>query len=429
MEAASGNDGEELRVVEQADSGGKEIISAGLADSDNDGLGIKKYIEGVTGFINSCSTPMTIAVQGSWGSGKSGIMKMLSDSLGERYAENRIWFNPRLLLQANSEDPLPMLMGKALIRQLSGAEGSASKDSAIKIAKGVIELLSGIIAPDSSAGQNLVEGLFRDGSSIPPEKLVDAFARLAAKRAEGQDGKVIILINELDKLAPAKAVELLEALRNFFDCEGCVFVAAIDYGFFRRGVKENPEMDLDENQQKALFDEIFQMTFRVPVSGQQIRNYVNDKLEHMGIHAKDKTELDFYAGLLLNSIGSEPKNMDRMFNSFLLLKNMAERELYENRVQRLMLFALLCMQARFPAVYNQLKRIKDQLTPELLSGLCGEDSEITDRSGLEEAEKPEFRTFARVLCDIIDTDNTTDISLSECGAFARILDFSSITSK
>ena len=429
VEAASGNDGEELRVVEQADSGGKEIISAGLADSDNDGLGIKKYIEGVTGFINSCSTPMTIAVQGSWGSGKSGIMKMLSDSLGERYAENRIWFNPRLLLQANSEDPLPMLMGKALIRQLSGAEGSASKDSAIKIAKGVIELLSGIIAPDSSAGQNLVEGLFRDGSSIPPEKLVDAFARLAAKRAEGQDGKVIILINELDKLAPAKAVELLEALRNFFDCEGCVFVAAIDYGFFRRGVKENPEMDLDENQQKALFDEIFQMTFRVPVSGQQIRNYVNDKLEHMGIHAKDKTELDFYAGLLLNSIGSEPKNMDRMFNSFLLLKNMAERELYENRVQRLMLFALLCMQARFPAVYNQLKRIKDQLTPELLSGLCGEDSEITDRSGLEEAEKPEFRTFARVLCDIIDTDNTTDISLSECGAFARILDFSSITSK
>ena len=429
VEAASGNDGEELRVVEQADSGGKEIISAGLADSDNDGLGIKKYIEGVTGFINSCSTPMTIAVQGSWGSGKSGIMKMLSDSLGERYAENRIWFNPRLLLQANSEDPLPMLMGKALIRQLSGAEGSASKDSAIKIAKGVIELLSGIIAPDSSAGQNLVEGLFRDGSSIPPEKLVDAFARLAAKRAEGQDGKVIILINELDKLAPAKAVELLEALRNFFDCEGCVFVAAIDYGFFRRGVKENPEMDLDENQQKALFDEIFQMTFRVPVSGQQIRNYVNDKLEHMGIHAKDKTELDFYAGLLLNSIGSEPKNMDRMFNSFLLLKNMAERELYENRVQRLMLFALLCMQARFPAVYNQLKRIKDQLTPELLSGLCGEDSEITDRSGLEEAEKPEFRTFARVLCDIIDTDNTTDISLSECGAFARILVFSSITSK
>ncbi len=129
VEAASGNDGEELRVVEQADSGGKEIISAGLADSDNDGLGIKKYIEGVTGFINSCSTPMTIAVQGSWGSGKSGIMKMLSDSLGERYAENRIWFNPRLLLQANSEDPLPMLMGKALIRQLSGAEGSASKDN------------------------------------------------------------------------------------------------------------------------------------------------------------------------------------------------------------------------------------------------------------------------------------------------------------
>lgn len=427
--ASADSIGEETAIEESAGSGGGEIPSADRTDSEKDGLGIKKYIEGVSGFIDNCSTPMTIAVQGSWGNGKSGIMKMLSDSLRERYADNLIGFNPRLLLQAGSEDPLPVLMGKALIRQLSGAEGSVSKDSAIKIAKGVIELLTGIIAPDSSAGQNLVEGLFRDGSSIPPEKLVDAFAKLAAKRAGGLDGKVIILINELDKLTPAKAVELLEALRNFFDCEGCVFVAAIDYGFFRRGVKENPDMDLDESQQKSLFDEIFQMTFRIPVSGLQIKNYVSDKLEHMGIYAGDEAEVDFYSDLILHSVGGEPKNMDRLFNSFLLLKNMADRELYESRIQRLMLFALLCMQSRFPAMYDQLKRMKDHMTPEFLSGLCGEDSESTNLSGLGEEEKTEFRAFARVLCDVIDTDHTADISRSECSSFARILDFTSITSK
>lgn len=129
-------------------------------------------------------------------------------------------------------------------------------------------------------------------------------------------------------------------------------MAAVDYSFFQRGVRENPDMHLDEGQEKALFDEIFQMSFRVPVSGLQIKNYINDKLEHMGIHTEEERELDFYTELIRHSVGGEPKNIDRLFNSFLLLKNMADKEMYENRIQRLMLFSLLCMQTRFHVVYE-----------------------------------------------------------------------------
>lgn len=411
-------------------AGGQEgVLETGIAVFDKDRLGIAKYIEGIAGFIDNCTTPMTIAIQGSWGSGKGNVMKILSNQLEKNYPDNQIWLNPRLLFQANSEDPLPILVGKMLIRQLSGAEGNVSKDSAVKVAKGVIELLAGIIAPDSSAGQNLVEGLFKDGSAISPEKLVDAFSKLVEKRAGTSGGKVIIFINELDKLAPAKAVELLEALRIYLDCEDCVFVAAIDYGFFQRGVRENPDIDLDEKQEKALFDEIFQMSFRVPVSSQQIRDYANGKLEHMGIYGDDEEELNFYTALIQRSVGGEPKNMDRLFNSFLLLKNMDDKGLYENKVQRLMLFGLLCMQTRFYAVYDQLKRIKNQVTPEILSELGSEKSKITAYSGLNGEERAEFCEFAHVLSDIINTDNTADISQPECDTFTRVLEYSSITSR
>ena len=98
-------------------------------------------------------------------------------------------------------------------------------------------------------------------------------------------------------------------------------------------------------------------------------------------------------------------------------------------MRRLMLFALLCMQTRFQPVYDQLKRLRSQVTPELLSGLCGEDSEVTARSGLGGEEAADFRAFAQVFCDIINTDNTAGISQAECGVFARVLEFSSITSK
>ena len=43
----------------------------------DDNFGIKKYIDGLTGFILDCNTPMTIAIQGDWGSGKTSMMNMI----------------------------------------------------------------------------------------------------------------------------------------------------------------------------------------------------------------------------------------------------------------------------------------------------------------------------------------------------------------
>ena len=114
---------------------------------------------------------------------------------------------------------MPILVGKELIRQVSGACNGTSKDSAVKIAKGVIELLAGAIAPDTSAAQNLVEGLFRDGSSITLEELVKIFSELIKKQTDGEKGKFVIFINDLDRLTAVKAVEFLEVLRDYSDCE------------------------------------------------------------------------------------------------------------------------------------------------------------------------------------------------------------------
>lgn len=409
-------------------AGGEEKIPM-EADAliEKDESGIVKYIEGVSGFISECRPPMVLAIQGSRDNRKESIMKMLSDSLEERFPDSCLWFHTRLLLQSGSEDPLPVLVGKGLIRLLSAAEKGNSKDSAVKIAKGIIELVAGAIAPDSAAGKNLVEGLFKDGSAVSLEEIVRIFPELVKKRMDDENGRLIIFIDDLNRLAPVKAVEVLEALRNFSDCDGCVFVIAIDYAFFLRGVQERSGMDPDEG--KALFDEIFQMSFRIPVSGCNIRAYVKDRLARMGILSAEETELESYAALIWHSVGGEPQGMDRLFNSFLLIKNMTDTQLYENRDRRLMLFALLCMETSFRPVYEQLKRRKDQVTPELLSGLCDGTSEVVTDSGLNEKDMAEFAGFARVFCDIIDTDNVEDISWSESGVFAEVLEFSSITSR
>lgn len=43
--------------------------------TDKDSLGIENYIKGLSNFIGRCATPLTIAIQGEWGTGKTSIMK------------------------------------------------------------------------------------------------------------------------------------------------------------------------------------------------------------------------------------------------------------------------------------------------------------------------------------------------------------------
>lgn len=50
----------------------------------DDIFGIKQYISGLNEFIMECDTPMTIAIQGDWGSGKTSIMNMIREQLGDR---------------------------------------------------------------------------------------------------------------------------------------------------------------------------------------------------------------------------------------------------------------------------------------------------------------------------------------------------------
>ena len=404
-----------------------ETAETAVTALERDQFGIKKYIEGVSGFIRECATPMTIAIQGSWGSGRNSILQMLSDSLEEVYQGNLVWFHTWQFAQSASGEHLPLQVGNRLISQLGGTGGTAAKDRMIKVTKGLINITSGFISQGSTDGQNFTDALFRDSSEDSLEKTVRSFAELIQKRA-GAKGKVIIFVDGLDRLAPAKGVELLEAMRDFFDCEGCVFVIATDYNAVIRGAEEWYGQDFGEEKEKSFFDRFFQVSFRVPVSGFNIQNYVQDKLEQIGICAEE-AELDFYVELIRRSVGCDPKTMDRLFNSFLLLKKLAEEELYENRERRLMLFALLCMQTRFHDIYELIVRMKDKVTPEFLSGLCEERAEVLAGYLLSDEEKEKFRDFATIFCDVINTDRQEGISEEECGVFAEVLEFSGITSK
>ena len=52
--------------------------------NEDDKLGIKDYAYALKTFIENTETPMTIGVQGEWGSGKTSLMDLMEELEGEK---------------------------------------------------------------------------------------------------------------------------------------------------------------------------------------------------------------------------------------------------------------------------------------------------------------------------------------------------------
>ena len=65
---------------------------------------VQSYVDGLVKFIKNCVTPMTISIQGDWGSGKTSMMNMIRQELGESVFS--IWFNTWQYSQFNLGDDL-----------------------------------------------------------------------------------------------------------------------------------------------------------------------------------------------------------------------------------------------------------------------------------------------------------------------------------
>ena len=71
------------------------VIDVPLSAGDQDLLGVDTYTKALIKFIGDSNTPMTIAIQGEWGSGKTSMMNQLREELcnNNQSAFYGIWIN------------------------------------------------------------------------------------------------------------------------------------------------------------------------------------------------------------------------------------------------------------------------------------------------------------------------------------------------
>ncbi|MEM9463131.1 MAG: P-loop NTPase fold protein [Myxococcota bacterium] len=342
----------------------------GSGNEDNrDLLGLEQHAEALAGFIAKCSTPMTIGIQGDWGSGKTSLMNFVRAKLGDIHALN-IWFNTWQYSQFGNEDQLASSMLINLMQKIK-TEGEPSKKvwhNVSRFIRSVVQASALSKGGVSLPGKSLLDALEGRGELDDAglfERMKDDFETVVADILErGEKGRVVIYIDDLDRLAPTKAVELLEAAKNLIDVKGCVFVLAVDYDVVIRGLRQRKGYDsgeFRESEGKNFFDKIIQVPYRMPVERYTTQNFLRSHFERV-YGRSSKNAANFFeesaTDLIHLSVGNNPRGLKRALNIHSLFSHLMrigrEEEIGDN--ERIITLVLACIQVALPQMYSLLAK-------------------------------------------------------------------------
>ena len=311
-----------------------------LDGSNNDILETESYARALAKFSIECGTPLTIGIQGEWGSGKTSMLHMMQDIIENEVvkcgrstcqgseAYKIIWVNTweHSLLKTPEESLISVI--EEIINEISLIDGSwksaqKAKNALAMLAKGAIRVGTSVALGKEAAeeigsslnGQNSIRSL-----RISLEESIRNIVNKEANNIE----RFIIFIDDLDRLDPTVAVMILELLKNIFNIEHCIFVVAIDYQVVVKGLKSKFGEPNENNEWefRAFFDKIIQLPFMMPVGDYNLENYVENLLEETSyFNKKEMTVLKSskLSRIVRLTIGTNPRALKRLVNSLSLI--------------------------------------------------------------------------------------------------------------
>lgn len=330
---------------------GMGITDMPCTSEEEDLLEISKYVKGLGKFIRECQTPMSIAIQGDWGTGKTSTLNLLKKNLEADKDTNGIkcvFFNTWQYSQFNMEDSLHVSFVHNLVKQCGG------NDEILRIVAGFGKLAF-FKAIDWKFGTNASEILdgFEKAKKDQMEsvsKLQEDFAELVKKTGK----RLVIFIDDLDRLNPEVAVELLEIIKLFVNVENSIFVLAIDYEVVVKGVRKKYGENLSEEKCRNFFDKIIQLPFKMPVERYNLTELVRKAVQEQ-THMTDEG-VNIVAEFISDVMGTNPRTFKRLVNAFFLINSVneigEEAESKTKEINDVLMFCSLCIQMCLPKLYE-----------------------------------------------------------------------------
>lgn len=314
-------------------------------------------------------------MQGEWGSGKTSLMNSLKQNLSDNKDSNfhSIWLNTweYALMKDPQETLIDIITG--LIQETSRV---ASIDET-KTKKMLNTLWSGIRDTSKVVAKSVLDNAVEGSGTIIDVFSSESKSSIGVIRLEleeiienciKKDNKkgFVFFIDDLDRIDPPIAVQLLELLKNIFTLKNCVFVLAIDYDVVIKGLepKFGKLSENNEREFRSFFDKIIQVPFSMPVTSYKIDTFLKDSLVSIGYlnetFSQNNELISKFSEISNLSVGTNPRALKRLMNSLSLIScinisnGSKDSESLNEELELLINYALVSIQIAYPPVYRLL---------------------------------------------------------------------------
>ena len=348
------------------------ITDKPIAKLEQDSLNIQKYSNSLSKFIKNSDTPITIGLQGEWGTGKTSLMSLLLENFnnsGEGREIATSWVNTweYSLFKGASETTPAVLSGMLEKLRDENQDIWTIKDVAADKVKKATKFLSGL-ANQVIANQTGIN--IKDAASdsfteknvaqiVEIKNLITSIINELIEHNDNKIQKVVFFVDDLDRIPPTDAVEVLEALKNIFDIPNCVFILAIDYDVVVKGLesKFGPKTKENEREFRSFFDKIIQVPFTMPTGAYNIMEFLKQKLKELDIVISDNN-FPHLNKIVTLTVGNNPRSLKRYLNSFSLIAILIEsddnNDDEHDEIDFILLFAVLGLQISYQDIFRLL---------------------------------------------------------------------------
>lgn len=402
------------------------VLDRPIESLEDDLIGTKDLQDGLIEYIKRADKPFTIALQGEWGLGKTSFLNLLKTQLCDK--NNSLYYSVWIdacdftLLQSPTSAVINMLQsmvyqignlnptimadqqGKEYIKKAISFIKNIGKPVLIKtITKGIEIATAGVVSEDitkpvisnllSNTNEqnnnnqentlsavkelrgditNLIEYIFD-----PDNKENCIFIENKYQEKQG----IVFFIDNLDRIDPTLAVEILEITQNIFNFEKCVFILALDYTIAIRGLQSKLGELTSDNEVifRKYFDKFVQQSISIPAQSTAVSKFLFKLLEDVNL-LKGRELNNFYQlkdtilNFAVNSLDYNPRFIKQFTNtlSLALLINEAHNKNNnnnkedknkqsptgnierQNTITKSLTFVILCIQISYPQIYREL---------------------------------------------------------------------------
>ncbi|MBN1450404.1 MAG: SUMF1/EgtB/PvdO family nonheme iron enzyme [Anaerolineales bacterium] len=392
-------------------------------------------------------TPLTIGINGSWGTGKTTLLRRLQSQLDKTRAFldqtcasaleldfinqgndeipeqiyrvcRTVWFNA---WKYADEDELLVALVRVIVQEMFRDDFVSKLGAAFwepfTPRRDVIDTVLGwfsIKTPFGDIKPNKGKPQTTQLAAKSPllDQFDETFDHLMAawvhhktdvKEINPEKGVMVVFIDDLDRCLPAKTIQVLEAIKLFMDKEGCVFVLGADVELIQQAV-ETHYKDIKGQQADDYLEKIIQLRFRLPQIG---RDDMQIYLQEQDVNAAMRSRWQ----ALVAAAEANPRRVKAVVNDLELQWHMLVNSCQAEGVNR---DDFICWQALMraaPANFREeffgipedpggLKLRHQFITDALLWQCGGDEQKAALRSAYDKYQGRESRRLRDVLREI-----------------------------